>query len=322
MIEYNNGIHLKGTGLWFDSKKKAGLSFVSSANLQKFTPPEKIISTPETIKFLEKKIRKSIVLSCPYSRPFTLGSIQIELVPSGHMLGSSQIVVNKGERTLIYTGNLNLKSLPTTQKAAVRKCDVLVLKTRYGLPENVFPAFEESLKALDEFIEASFSSGATPVILTDALGIGQDIIKALGDSGYKLSLHQSIRRITKIYEDFGVHFGEYASLKSGNTDETVVIVPPDKIDSDEINIIKNKRLALITERGEEKTPPFHSELKADDVFSFSSHAGYNELLQYVEKVSPEKIYLVDRHANEFAKTLEEKGYQAIALEKPTQLNLL
>ena len=36
MIEYNEGIHLKGTGLWFDSKKKAGLSFISNANIDKF----------------------------------------------------------------------------------------------------------------------------------------------------------------------------------------------------------------------------------------------------------------------------------------------
>ena len=64
------------------------------------------------------------------------------------------------------------------------------------------------------------------------------------------------------------------------------------------------------------------QINVDEVFTFSSLAGYNELLQYVDNVSPEKIYLVDRHANEFAKTLEKMGYQAIALEKPTQLNLL
>lgn len=322
MIEYNNGLHLKGTGLWFDSKKKAELSFISNANLKKFTPPEKIISTPENIKFLDRKIRKSIVLSCPYCRPFTLGSIQIELVPSGQMLGSSQIIIDIGERTLIYTGDLNLKKLPTTKPAHITNCNILVLKTNFGLPEHIFPTFEQSLIHLTEFIEDCLSSDATPVILVDALGIGQDIIKALAESGFKICLHKSIRRITKIYEDFGVDIGDYESLKNGNTEESVVIMPLDKIESKEAINIQNKRLGLIIESGMEEISSVKSELKVDEVFSFSSHAGYNELLEYVEKVNPEKIYLVDRYANEFAKTLEEKGYQSIALEKPTQLNLL
>jgi Cft2 family RNA processing exonuclease len=322
MIEYNDGIHLKGTGLWFDSKKKAGLSFISNANVDKFTVPEKTIATPETVKFLEKKIRKSIVLSCPYYRPFTLGNLQVELVPSGHMLGSSQMVVDKGEKTLVYTGDLNLKKLPTTEVAYLKKCDVLVMKSTFGLPEYIFPTFEESIKPLTKFIEDAFSSHSTPVILVEPMGIGQDIIKALGENGFKISLHKSINNVTEIYEDFGVNFGDYERLKSDKIEERVVIIPPDKIDSDDLNKIKSKRSAIIIESGEEEISSAKSQLKVDEVFTFSSHAGYNELLEYIEIVSPEKIYLVDRHANEFAKTLEKKGYQAIALEKPTQLNLL
>lgn len=322
MIEYNDGIHLKGTELWFDSKKKAGLSFISNANVDKFTVPEKTIATPETVKFLEKKIRKSIVLSCPYYRPFTLGNLRVELVPSGHMLGSSQMVVDKGEKTLTYTGDLNLKKLPTTEAAYSTKCDVLVLKSTFGLPEYIFPTFEESIKPLIKFIEDAFSSHSTPVILVEALGIGQDIIKALGEYGFKISLHKSVRRITKIYEDFGISFGNYELLKSDNTEERVVIIPPDRIESEEIIKISNKRSAIIIESGGKEISSVKSKFNVDEVFTISSHAGYNELLEYIEKVSPEKVYVVDRHANEFAKTLEEKGYQAIALEKPTQLNLL
>lgn len=322
MIEYNDGIHLKGTGLWFDSKKKAGLSFISNANIDKFTAPEKTIATPETVKFLEKKIRKSIILSCPYYRPFTLGNLRVELVPSGHMLGSSQMVVDKGEKTLIYAGDLNLKKLPTTEAAYSTKCDVLVLKSTFGLPEYIFPKFEESIKPLIKFIEDTLSSHSSPVILVEPMGIGQDIIKALGEKGFKISLHKSIYNVTKIYEDFGVRFGDYERLKSDKTEERVVIIPPDKIESDDLKKIKSKRFAIIIESGGKEISSVKSEFNVDQVFTFSTKAGYKELLEYIEKVSPEKIYLVDRHANEFAKILEEKGYQAIALEKPTQLNLL
>lgn len=321
MIEYKNGIHLKGTGLWFDSKKKTGLSFISSADIDKFTPPEKIIATPETIKFLENKIKKSVLLTCPYFRPFTLGNLQVELIPSGHMLGSSQMVVDKGGKTLIYAGDIYLKTLPTVEPIKIKHCDVLVLKCSCAVPESTSPTTEESIELLIEFIEDAFSSKFTPMIGVEPFGIGQDIIKILGANGFKLSLHQSIYNVTKTYEAFGINFGEFELFKPSNLEQKVLIIPPDKLDSGSIEKIKNTRSAMIIDCSEEM-PTCIAENKADEVFVFTSKAGYKELLEYVEKVNPNKVYLIDKYANEFAKTLVKKGYETIALEKPEQLNLL
>lgn len=322
MIEYDNGIHLKGTGLWFDSKKKVGLSFISNADIDKFTPPEKIIATHETIKFLEKKVKKSVLLTCPFYRPFSLGNLQVELIPSGHMLGSSQIIVDKSEKTLIYSGDINLKELPTAETISIKHCNVLVLKCTFGLPEYIFPSFEESMEPLIKFIGAALSSNSTPILMVKAVGVAQDIIKALGDNGFKLRLHKSIYDVTKIYEGLGVNFGDYELLESGNIEEKVVIMPLEKIDSDNIHEIKSKQSAIIVESGTEELSSITSEFNADKAFTFSTRAGYDELLEYVEKVNPEKVYLIDQYANEFAKVLQNNGYEAIALEKPTQLNLL
>ncbi|MCZ6555206.1 MAG: MBL fold metallo-hydrolase [Candidatus Dadabacteria bacterium] len=322
MIEYNEGIHLKGTDLWFDSKKKAGLSFISNANISKFTPSEKIIATPETIKFLDKKIKKSVVLACPFYRPFALGNLQVELVPSGHMLGSSQIIVDKGDKTLIYTGDINLKKLPTVEPAYTKHCDVLVMKCTYGLPDYIFPTFDESIEPLIRFINETLSSDSTPVILVEPVGKAQDIIKVLGENGFKLSLHKSVYKATKIYEEVGIEFRDYELFRPTDIEEKIVIIPPDKIESNNIKNIKRKKVAIIIEWAVEEKSAIKSAFKANEAFTFSNHAGYNELLQYVEYVSPEKVYLIDKHAIEFAGSLQKKGYQAMALEKPTQLNLL
>jgi len=322
MIEYNKGIHLIGTGLWFDSKKKAGLSFISNANVNKFTPPEKIIATPETIRFLEKKIRKSIVLSCPYHRPFALGNLQVELVPSGHMLGSSQMIVDKGNKTLLYTGDINLNKLPTAKPAYTKHCDVLVMKCHYGLPNYIFPTFDESIEALVKFINETKSSNSIPLIVVEPLGKAQDIIKALGEHGFKLSLHKSIYKVTKIYEEFGIQFKDYELYKPSEIEGKIAIIPPNKLESDNVKKIKRKRLGIVAECTNDEKSAIKSAFKADEVITLSSHAGYKELLQFVEFIKPEKVYVVEEHATEFTKILQKRGYQAIALEKPTQLNLL
>ncbi len=318
MIEYKDGIHLKGTELWFDSKKKTELSFISSADVDKFSAPEKIIATPETIRLLGNRVRKAVLLTCPYHRPFSLGNLQVELIPSGHMLGSGQMVVDKGDKTLIYTGNICPGKLPTAKPLFIRACDVLVLKCSTG-PDLNLPSTTESLELLTIFIEKSFSSNAIPVISVSPLGIGQDLIKLLGDKGYKLALHPSTHKVTEVYESCGINFGDYEILNQSNTIDRVVIAPHEDIDSDEIKQIKVKRTAMITEFCEK------DKMSGDNsvtYFNFSSKAGYEDLIKYVDQVRPAKVYLIDKYANDFAKILESKGYETIVLEKPTQLNLL
>lgn len=318
MIEYKDGIHLKGTGLWFDSKKKTDLSFISSADIEKFTAPDKIIATPETIQLLGKKVRKAVLLTCPYNRPFTLGNSQVELIPSGHMLGSAQMVVNKGDKTLIYAGDICTGKLPTSKPLSIRPCDVLVLKCGTG-PYIDLPSTAESLELLKIFIEKSFSKNAIPIISANPLGLGQDLIKLLGDKEYKLALHKSILEVTKIYESFGINYGDYELLDPCNVEDRIVIVPHEQIDSDEINKIKVKQIGIITESGGEYN---ESENVSVTYFNLSSKAGFDDLIKYIEEVSPAKVYLIDKYANDFAKILESKGYETIVLEKPTQLNLL
>ncbi len=322
MIEYKNGIHLKGTELWFDSKKKVPLSFISSAEIDKFTPPEKILSTPETIKFLERKVKKPVVLACPYYRSFALGDIEVELVPSGTMLGSSQMILDKGDKTLLYSGDINIKKLPTTDPAYTKHCDVLIMKCRYGLKEYQFPSFEQSIKQVISFIEDTTSSGSTPVLAVDPLGKAQDIIKTLGDMGYKLSLEKSIYKFTKVYEKLGINLGDYAQFKPSKIKGRTIIVPQNELRSEEIANIKKKKVVVLTESTEVQRLAIKSEFNADAVITLSNHADFNDLLEFVDLVEPGKVYLVEENANQFAHALNDRGYNAISLENPTQLNLL
>ena len=43
-VIYDEGIHLGGTDLWFDAKKKVNLSFISNANLSSVPHHDRIIA--------------------------------------------------------------------------------------------------------------------------------------------------------------------------------------------------------------------------------------------------------------------------------------
>ena len=321
MIEYDEGIHLKETDLWFDSKKRVPLSFISSASISQFSSHKKIIATPQTIRLLAKRVKNSLVLPCPFNRPFSLGKLQIELIPAGFILGSSQVVVDLNETRLIYSGDIKLRHSDTSEHVVVRHCDILIMKCTYGKPGYVFPSTEDVMGSIRVFARSSLSSGYVPILLVNPLGKALDIIKVLGNEGFKLSLSKSIYNTLKIYEEFGFSFSNYESFNPSRLQGKVLIVPPHLRTSDKIEGLENKKIGVVMGWAIDKRYS-KSVFGADEAFPMSNHAGYDELIQYVELVRPKEVYLVQGFNTEFSRTLKKRGFNAKPLEKPTQLELL
>ena len=164
-VIYDEGIHLGGTDLWFDAKKKVNLSFISNANISHIPQHDRIIATPETLKLIEGKTKNSIVLSCPYNRPFTIGKTKIELIPSGYSLGSSQIVAEINEKRVVYTGDLKVRYSATSKFIEIRRCDLLIMKCRYGNPKFHFKPDEDVMDNIYEFIKESIYFNTFPSFL-------------------------------------------------------------------------------------------------------------------------------------------------------------
>lgn len=321
MIEYDQGIHLKGTDIWLDSKKKARFSFVSSADFSHLAPHEKIIATPQTLRLLGKDVKDSIALPCPFNHRFTLGNFQVELIPAGYILGSSQIVVEMQGQRIIYTGDFKLRRSETAESAEVRRADILIMKCAYGLPKYVFPQPESVIASLIAFIDESLASGITPILLVDALGKAEDIVKVLGDREYKLSLHRSIYNVIKVYEEFGIRFSNYESFHPKQLEGKVLLIPPHLRGAEMIERMERKRIGVVTGWALDKAF-VKSVFRADEGFPLSNHADYNELLQLVEVTKPKIVYLIHGFSAEFAMTLQKRGFNAKPLETPSQLKLL
>ena len=61
--------------------------------------------------------------------------------------------------------------------------------------------------------------------------------------------------------------------------------------------------------------------KCDALFPLSDHADYEDLLRYVEQVSPRIVYTLHGYAEEFARDLRARGMEAWSLISNNQLEL-
>src|SRR5579872_4127027 len=120
------GLHLSGTPLWFDARRKSELSFVSHAHSDHIARHERVIATAPTLRLMAHRLGEvKGGLPVPYHRPFELGPLVIELLPAGHVLGSAQIRVTLADGTrVVYTGDFTLSPSLTAEPARIAECDI------------------------------------------------------------------------------------------------------------------------------------------------------------------------------------------------------
>jgi len=316
MIEYENGIHIKGTGLWLDARRKADFCFVSHAHFDHAVRHTEILATKETARLCEHRFGKAKFNILEYNCPKKLKGVRVELFPSGHTLGGAQILMEKGGTRIVYTGDFKLRKSLTAKKAEIKRCDILIMESTFGLPRYVFPPLREVEARMTEFVKKTQANGKVPIFLAYSLGKAQEAMKILSNRGYKLSVHAMIYKIAKIYEEFGVKLANYELYQGGSMDGRVLIAPPQAKRSRMIENISRKRIAILT--GWALDAGANNHVRGDEAIPLSDHADFSELIQYVKKAQPKKIYTVHGFAD-FARFLRERGFNAETLKESTKV---
>jgi len=314
-IEYDGGIHIKGTDLWLDADKKKDFCFISHAHIDHVKKHKKILATPQTAKFYQHRLGEVDSKILEFNKPAKIKGAKVELFPSGHLLGASQILVEKGGVRLVYTGDFKLRGCLTAEKTQIKKCDILIMESTYGLPNYVFPPRKEIVKKLAGFVEKTLSKNQTPVVLAYSLGKAQEAMKILGNLGYKLSVHSSILKLASVYQRFGIKFKNCYRYYPKELQGKVLLAPPWLRNSKMIKNIPNKKTAILT--GWALDPGAEGSYGTDEVIPLSDHADFSELTEYVEKASPQKIYTLHGFP-EFVSHLLALGYDAERLEARTK----
>src|SRR5260370_18260238 len=166
-------------------------------------------------------------LPVPYNRPFTLGPLELALVPAGHMLGSAQSRIPRPDgRRIAYTGDLNLVPSLTAEPAQVAECDTLILESTFGHPRYAFPPKEGVLRRIEDWVRQTLDRGSAPVLFGYAMGKSQEVIKFLQGRGFGVAAHSSICELAGIYSDFGIALPQLRRFNGDVPRNEVLVVPP------------------------------------------------------------------------------------------------
>ncbi|MBM4251058.1 MAG: hypothetical protein FJ146_03730 [Deltaproteobacteria bacterium] len=302
-----DGLHLADSILWFDAQANGELSFISTPDLESNPKVPQVIATAETVRILEAFRRKPNALVCQYNRPFSIGRLRMELLPSGCVLGGASLYVEVDGGRLLYAPNLQPQRVPTVRQMQLKKAHTLVLAPTQADPNLALPNRKREKDRLLETVQSMVKHGVYPIILCDPVGTAQEITKLLTDHEIPVAVHDVIAKINKVYEDSGSKIGPYTRFTRKYAKQKVTLIPIR-------GHIGNSRVSNLPEapilgvQGVlDETISLGSSRQVAERFVLGTSFDGPEMRDIITAVGPKEVYVMGQFAKRYAAELANIG---------------
>ncbi|MGQ0457815.1 MAG: ligase-associated DNA damage response exonuclease [Hyphomicrobium sp.] len=243
-----------------------------------------------------------------------VNGVATRLVPAGHILGSAQVVVDwQGDRAVI-SGDYKRASDPTCQPFELAPCDVFVTEATFALPVFRHEPAQREIGKLLASLEAE--SDRTHLIGAYGLGKCQRVIRLLRDAGYDkpIWLHGAMVALCDLYQRLGVNLGDLRPAANVDAKEMaggVVMCPPSALGDrwsrrfgDPVGAFASGWMRI---RGRARQRGVELPLVISD------HVDWPELLQTIDEVHAEEIWVTHGRDDALVHHLATRGQKARAL---------
>jgi Cft2 family RNA processing exonuclease len=320
-VQFQSGIYLPEIDLWLDPTRSQRRAVVTHAHSDHFGRHGEFVVTPGTAALLRHRYRpRGRMLEQQFWERRDFGAFALTLLPAGHVLGSAQALVEyRGER-LLYSGDIKLSASLTAEPCDVPEADVLIVEATFGRPRYVFPPAQEVIAGILSFCRNALERGETPVLYAYSLGKGQEVLRCLSGAGFEVAVHGTTFGVAEVYAKLGIDFPVHEHIERCDLRGRVLICPPQTRRGGVLQSVARPRTAMISGWAVDRGARWR--YGADDAFPLSDHADYDELVEYVQRVNPKRVYTVYGFDGEFAADLRTRGYDAQPLKSAMQMRLV
>jgi putative mRNA 3-end processing factor len=315
-VTWRDGVHVAGTPIWCDARRARDVCFVSAADQIGRVGHGQLIATLATLAQLGAAPPGGAAhLAAPYRRPFTLGTVRLELVPSGHALGAAALWVDAAGHRVLYAGAVCPGGgAGLAEPAELRSCDTLVVAAPYGAPGDRFPARAEAAAAWLDFARETAAAGALAVALVSSPAKGLDVAAQAAAAGLAVGAHRAIHHATRRLEAAGL---AAPSVRRGPPRAGALVwLVRDRARLDAALAGRPARIALVS--GAATDPEAVAAAGAGHGVAWSNAADRDELLGFIADSGAPRVYLTGRCADAIAAAL---GDRARVLAPPHQMAL-
>ena len=307
-VKKKGGIHIE-TGQTFvaDSRNSKGdANIVSHAHADHaFKDDSKIITSKVTASLLRERFGSDVERK---------NHEKVELIPSGHIIGSSAALVDE---SVLYSGDVSMQERLYMEGFEPVSAEELVIETTYGIPAYRLPEQREVVKKIRDWVQDTEGPLA---LFGYSLGRAQKIQHIVQEAverpvvahGAVKNMNDAVEAVTDLNFD-SMPYGKNEKVLEENG---IIIAPSRLSNSDFADRLERKYdVKKAGFSGWAVHDSFKYRGDYDATFALSDHCGFDDLVKLVREVDPEKVYTHHGFDEEFAQYLKrELGINARALK--------
>lgn len=308
-IKHRNGIRVEGDlSLALDSRRKDmdyGVVSHAHADHALKNDSDQIICSDLTQKITETRFDVSLD---------TASHETVELIPSGHVLGSTATLI---DNSILYTGDVSTRNRAYIDGFEPVKAEELIIESTYGIPNYRFPDQKQVEKEIQDWIKDT----QRPLFLfAYSLGKAQKIQHLVQEATDRpITAHGAVKKMNDVIEentDLEFRAKNHKENRDLLEENGIMIAPSRSSHADYIEKLVEKYSGVKAGfSGWAVDNSFKYRGGYDRTFPFSDHCDFDELVEVVEQVDPDKVYTHHGFDEAFASYLSrEKGFNARALK--------
>lgn len=241
----------------------------------------------------------------------------IELLDAGHVPGSRAALIDDGERRVLYTGDVSTRDRAYLSGFEPVAADVLIVESTYGRPAYDFPDQDAIEGAVVDYLSETADRPA--VVFGYAFGRAQlaQVLAARADrpgSVYATDAVLAVNAAVAAHLDVDFPAEPWADAETLGPGD--VLVRPGSPRGEEVRrLVEATDAVTVGLSGWAIDESFRYARGYDAAFPLSDHCDYGELLALVAAVDPAVVYTHHGFAEDLARTLAGRGFEAYALKR-------
>ena len=251
-----------------------------------------------------------------YGAELAFGDTRVSFHPAGHVLGSAQVRVTRGDDTWVVTGDYKRTPDPTCDPFEVVPCDTLITEATFALPVYRWAPTSEVVADVLAWWDENAARGRASVLFCYAFGKAQRLLAELARVTQRVVyLHGALVELVAAYREAGV-----AMLPTEPVAEHVrgrdyagalILAPPSAAGSPWMRRFKDSATGFASGwmriRGNRRRRGY------DRGFVLSDHADWPELVQTVRETGARRVLATHGSTEAFVQWLCEQGIAARSL---------
>ncbi|WP_419788605.1 MBL fold metallo-hydrolase [Mucilaginibacter sp. SP1R1] len=139
----DKGLYCKYGDFYLDPKLPAKTAVISHAHADHaVSGNNEVYCTRATASIMQLRYDRTaakVFNIIDYNQPFTIGGVNITLIPAGHIVGSAQVLMEYNGTRYLYTGDYKLQSDDTCEPIEWVTTDVLITESTFADPAILHP---------------------------------------------------------------------------------------------------------------------------------------------------------------------------------------